>query len=47
MSAAACVVADNAVPKGTTALLFGLRGEGPADLIDADGQVVDVRLETV
>jgi hypothetical protein len=41
------VVADTSVPKGTAALLFGLRGEGPADLIDANGQVVDVRLETV
>jgi anaerobic selenocysteine-containing dehydrogenase len=41
------VVADTAVSKGTANLLFGLRGDGPAELIDANGLVVDVRLETV
>ena len=32
------VVADPGVPKGTASLLFGLPGEGPADLIDANGR---------
>ena len=34
-------------PKGAASLLFGLPGDGPAELIDANGLVADVRLETV
>ncbi len=41
------VVADTGVPRGAASLLFGLRGEGPAEMIDSNGLVVDVRLETV
>jgi anaerobic selenocysteine-containing dehydrogenase len=40
------VVADDGVPRGSAALLYGLPGEGPAELIDATAPVVDVRLET-
>jgi hypothetical protein len=41
------VVADPGVPRGSAALLFGLPGNGPADLIDSTAPVVDVRLETL
>jgi hypothetical protein len=41
------VVADPGVPRGSAALLFGLPGNGPADLIEAAAPVVDVRLETL
>jgi len=41
------VLAAAGVPRGSAALLFGLDGEGPGDLIDATTAVTDVRLETL
>jgi anaerobic selenocysteine-containing dehydrogenase len=41
------VVADDGVPRGSAALVFGLPGPGPAELIEATSPVVDVRLETL
>jgi hypothetical protein len=41
------VVADAGVPRGSAALVFGLPGNGPAELIEATAPVVDIRLETL